>query len=107
MCVLLYRVYSFYFSWQFKPLKTQNSWVVIDERPQGSANGPVEHSWKYTFLQVASIVTGGQYCYRLPVLLQVASNVTGGQYCTKSADCFLKVNDSTPVFMSYFILMCN
>jgi len=80
--------FSFCFSWQFRPLKTQNSWVAIDERPQGSANGPVEHSGKYKLLQVASIVTGGQYC-------------------TKAADCFLKVNDSRPVFMSYFILMCN
>jgi len=48
--------FSFYFSWQFRPLKTHNSWAAIDEPPHGSANGPVEHSWKGILLRVASIV---------------------------------------------------
>jgi hypothetical protein len=48
--------FSFYFSWQFRPLKTQNSWVAINKLPQGSANGPVTHSRKHTLLQAARIV---------------------------------------------------
>ena len=51
----------------------------MDEPSQGSASGPVDHSWSRAF------------CYRVTVLYKLLG-------------CYLNVNVSTPVFMSYSII---
>jgi len=40
-------------------IRKQNGGVTIDGSPQGSINGPVDHSWNSVF------------CYKLPVVYKV------------------------------------
>jgi len=53
------KVSLFLFSWNFRSSKTKNGGVAMDEPSQGSASGPVDHSW------------GRAFCYRLAVLYKL------------------------------------
>ena len=62
--------------------KQETGGVAVSEPPQGSVNGPVDHSWNRAF------------CYRLPILYRLLQLL-------------FHFNDSTPLFMPYSLIMCN